>query len=102
MQGGQDGVGQLLQQRRYRDSDYGCKLYLILNGIYGGYGQPIAVQIARLRFFISLSIEQQPSDDPAPNYGIAPLPNLETRFGAADARRGAAGHSGRLPLQFFR
>ena len=69
---------------QYRDSDYGRKLYLIQNSVYGVDIQPIAVQIAKLRFFISLAIEQQPNDDPAANYGIKPLPNLETRFVAAD------------------
>ena len=69
---------------RYRDSDYGRKLYLIQNCIYGVDIQPIAVQIAKLRFFISLAIEQEPNGDAADNYGIRPLPNLETRFVAAD------------------
>ena len=69
---------------QYRDSDYGRKLYLIQNSVYGVDIQPIAVQIAKLRFFISLAIEQQPNHDPAANYGIKPLPNLETRFVAAD------------------
>ena len=69
---------------RYRDSDYGRKLYLIQNCIYGVDIQPIAVQIAKLRFFIALAIEQEPNDDKADNYGIRPLPNLETRFVAAD------------------
>ena len=69
---------------RYRDSDYGRKLYLIQNCIYGVDIQPIAVQIAKLRFFISLAIEQEPNNDAADNYGIRPLPNLETRFVAAD------------------
>ena len=67
----------------YRDSDFGRKLYLIQNGIYGVDIQPIACQIAKLRFFISLVIEQD-SDPDAPNLGIKPLPNLETRFVAAD------------------
>ena len=53
--------------------------------------QPLAVQIAKLRFFISLAIEQQPRADRTQNYGIAPLPNLETRFVAADALRGLGG-----------
>ena len=70
--------------RRYRDSDFGRKLYLIQNSIYGVDIQPVATQIAKLRFFISLAIEQQPNADPADNYGIRPLPNLETRFVAAD------------------
>ena len=76
---------------RYRNSDYGRKLYLIQNGIYGVDLQPLAVQIAKLRFFISLAIEQQPTADRTQNYGIAPLPNLETRFVAADALRGLGG-----------
>ncbi len=73
---------------RYRDSDFGRKLYLIQNSIYGVDIQPVATQIAKLRFFISLAIEQQPNGDPADNYGIRPLPNLETRFVAADTLMG--------------
>ena len=68
---------------RYRDSDLGRKLYLIQNSIFGVDIQPIACQIAKLRFFISLAIEQEP-DVAADNFGIKPLPNLETRFVAAD------------------
>ena len=63
--------------------DFGRKLYLIQNSIFGVDIQPIACQIAKLRFFISLAIEQQP-DETAKNFGIKPLPNLETRFIAAD------------------
>ena len=69
----------------YRDSDFGRKLYLMQNGIFGVDIQPVACQIAKLRFFISLVIEQRANDDPQDNYGIRPLPNLETRFVAADA-----------------
>ena len=79
---------------RYRNSDFGRKLYLIQNSIYGVDVQPIAIQIAKLRFFISLTIEQESNEqepDRAPaaadNYGIRPLPNLETRFVAADTLR---------------
>ena len=68
---------------RYRDSDFGRKLYLIQNSIFGVDIQPIACQIAKLRFFISLAIEQEPDKD-AGNFGIKPLPNLETRFVAAN------------------
>ena len=74
--------------QRYRDSDFGRKLYLIQNGIYGVDIQPIATQIAKLRFFISLAIDQEPTDDVSDNYGIKPLPNLETRFVAADSLLG--------------
>ncbi len=69
--------------KRYRDSDFGRKLYLIQNSIFGVDIQPVACQIAKLRFFISLAIEQEPEQD-AENFGIKPLPNLETRFIAAN------------------
>ena len=69
--------------QRYRDSDFGRKLFLIQNSIFGVDIQPIACQIAKLRFFISLIIEQHPEQG-SENYGIRPLPNLETRFITAD------------------
>ena len=69
---------------KYGSSDFGRKLYLIQNGIYGVDIQPVACQIAKLRFFISLTIEQERDPD-APNLGIRPLPNLETRILAANA-----------------
>lgn len=65
-------------------NNYGRKLYLIQNSIYGVDIQPIAVTIAKLRFFISLVIEQQPNKNVNDNYGIRPLPNLETKFVAAN------------------
>ena len=63
--------------------DYGRKLYLIENCIYGVDIQPIATQIAKLRFFISLIVDQQ-IDDSRKNRGVRPLPNLETKFVAAN------------------
>ena len=63
--------------------DYGRKLYLIENCIYGVDIQPIAVQIAKLRFFISLIVAQR-VDPKADNLGVRPLPNLETKFVAAN------------------
>ena len=64
--------------------DYARKLYLIENCIYGVDIQTIAVQISRLRFFISLLCEQQPSKDASKNYNIKPLPNLEMKFVSAN------------------
>ena len=81
---------------RYRDSDFGRKLYLIQNSIFGVDIQVIATQIAKLRFFISLAIEQQ-SVATANNLGIKPLPNLETRFVAADSLIGLS-RPAQLPL----
>ena len=63
---------------------YGRKLYLIENCIYGVDIQPIAVQIAKLRFFISLVVDQK-IDRERENLGVRPLPNLETKFVASDA-----------------
>ena len=68
-----------------RYNDYGRKLYLIQNSIYGVDIQPIAITIAKLRFFISLIIEQGTNNNRNANYGIRPLPNLETKFVAANA-----------------
>ena len=69
---------------RYSD-DFGRKLYLIQNNIYGVDIQSIAIQITKLRFFISLAIEQDMDNtNPDDNYGVQPLPNLETRFVAAN------------------
>ena len=110
--------------------DYGRKLYLIENCIYGVDIQPIAVQIAKMRFFISLIVDQKVEGDtgipacapsterdtgipacapsterdtgipacdsktaqtevsvpPLPpwNRAVRPLPNLETKFVAAN------------------
>ncbi|WP_129630819.1 Eco57I restriction-modification methylase domain-containing protein [Candidatus Oscillochloris fontis] len=72
------------------DLDYGRKLFLIENVIYGVDIQPIAVQIAKLRCFISLIVEQQVHDE-RDNRGIRPLPNLETKFVAADALHSLTG-----------
>lgn len=63
--------------------DYGRKLYLIENCIYGVDIQPIATQISKLRFFISLIVDQK-ADKSKDNFGIRPLPNLETKFVAAN------------------
>ena len=70
--------------------NFGRKLYLIQNSIFGLDIQSIACQIAKLRFFISLAIEQEPNRN-ADNFGIKPLPNLETRFIAANTLIGLEG-----------
>ena len=65
--------------------DYGRKLYLIENCIYGVDIQPIAIQIAKLRFFISLLCDQKTNHDASRNRGIRALPNLETKFVTANS-----------------
>jgi len=64
--------------------DYARKLYLIENCIYGVDIQSIAIQISKLRFFISLVVDQLTNNDPIKNFGIRPLPNLEAKFVAAN------------------
>ena len=64
-------------------ADYGRKLVLIQNCIYGIDIQPVAVQISKLRFFISLLVDQKYSDTKE-NRGVLSLPNLETKFVAAN------------------
>jgi hypothetical protein len=46
--------------------------------------QPIAIQITKLRFFISLVCDQKTNRNKKDNHGIRPLPNLETKFVAAN------------------
>lgn len=66
------------------NDDYGRKLYLIENCLYGVDIQPIAIQLSKLRFFISLICDQKTNRNKAQNHGVRPLPNLETKFVAAD------------------
>lgn len=71
--------------QRVNDPDYARKLYLIENCIYGVDIQPIATQISKLRFFISLVVDQKSNSKADENFGIRPLPNLETRFVSANS-----------------
>lgn len=59
--------------------DYGRKLGIIRDSIYGIDIQPLAVQITKLRFFISLLIDQKTEK------GITPMPNIETKIICADS-----------------
>ena len=78
------------QAFEHNELDYGRKLYLIENCIYGVDIQPVAIQISKLRFFISLIVHQN-IDDSQENRGVRPLPNLETKFVAANALIGIKG-----------
>ena len=64
--------------------DYARKLYLIDKCLFGVDIQPIAVQIAKLRFFISLIVSQK-IDRTQDNANITALPNLETKLVAANS-----------------
>lgn len=60
------------------------KLSIIRNSIYGVDIQNIAVQISKLRFFISLLCDQKTNGNKAQNYGVSVLPNLESKLVCAN------------------
>jgi len=62
-----------------KDVNYIRKLYLIEKCIYGVDIQQIAVEIAKLRFFISLLVDEKINPN-KPNFGIEPLPNLDFKL----------------------
>jgi hypothetical protein len=63
--------------------DYTRKLDVIKNSIFGVDIQPIAVDVSRLRCFLTLVVEQNINDH-AENRNIKPLPNLDFKFVCAD------------------
>ncbi|MCF8302144.1 MAG: Eco57I restriction-modification methylase domain-containing protein [Bacteroidales bacterium] len=63
--------------------NYIRKLGIIQQCIYGVDIQPIAIQIAKLRFFIALLVDQQAKPDEH-NLGYEPLPNLDFKLVAAN------------------
>jgi len=113
-------IAEIMSNFADNNDDYGRKLYLIENCLYGVDIQPIAIQITKLRFFISLVCDQKIQRSPdnpvgvssdktetglsrlrSKNLGIRPLPNLETKFVAADTLIGLPEskiHEGELNL----
>ncbi len=67
--------------------DYTRKLGILQKCIYGVDIQPIAVEISRLRCFLSLMVEENITDSEE-NRGILPLPNLAFKFVCANTLRG--------------
>ncbi|GAB6120580.1 Eco57I restriction-modification methylase domain-containing protein [Dysgonomonas termitidis] len=74
----------LLQKIHTEESVYDLRLAIIENCIYGSDIQSIAAQITKLRFFISLICDCG-KDTNKSNFGIPTLPNLETKFVAANS-----------------
>ncbi len=74
----------ILQKIGVEENAYQLKSEIIENCIYGSDIQSIASQITKLRFFISLICDCE-MDTNKFNFGIPTLPNLETRFVAADS-----------------
>jgi len=71
------------KQHESKNKNYIRKLSIIKNSIFGVDIQPIAVEISRLRFFLSLVVDEV-VDENKPNRGIEPLPNLEFKFACAN------------------
>jgi hypothetical protein len=63
--------------------DYLRKRKIIRDVIFGIDIQPVAVEIAKLRCFLTLIVDQE-IDDKSPNRGIVPLPNLDFKFVSAN------------------
>ncbi|MCK4885794.1 MAG: hypothetical protein KAS96_00335, partial [Planctomycetes bacterium] len=63
--------------------NYIHKLGIIQNSIFGVDIQPIAVEISKLRFFLSLIVDENVNDKEK-NRGVKPLPNLEFKFVCAN------------------
>lgn len=68
----------LKQQLTPKAKNYKLKLDTIQNSIYGSDIQPMAVELSRLRCWLSLVVDEDPKD-------IKALPNLEFKFVCADS-----------------
>ncbi len=64
--------------------DYIRKTGIIRDSIYGVDIQPIAVEVSKLRSFLTLIVDED-IDESLSNRGIKPLPNLEFKFVAANS-----------------
>ena len=79
----EEAINIIERQFNNNEMNYSRKLYLIQNCIFGVDIQPMATQISRLRFFISLIVDET-FNKKLPNMGILALPNLETKFVTAN------------------
>lgn len=85
------------------EADYGCKLGIIQNSVYGVDIQPIAIEISKLRFFLTLVVDEK-INEKEDNRGILPLPNLDFKFVCADTLVPAPeieNKSGELDLEYY-
>ncbi|KAB5604125.1 Eco57I restriction-modification methylase domain-containing protein, partial [Bifidobacterium jacchi] len=80
------GMLQLLMRCRVRlmgktatADSYRQKLEILRNNVFGSDIEPMAVEIARLRVWLSMIVERESIDQ------VAPLPNLDFKFVCADS-----------------
>jgi hypothetical protein len=74
----------LMNKLKTENLYYIIKLGLIRDNIYGSDILTMAVEISKLRFFLSLVVDENVTDDVTQNRGILALPNLDFKFIAAD------------------
>ena len=91
---------ELKKKLKTENWDYVHKLGIIQNSIYGVDIQAIAVEISKLRFFLSLIVDEKIDDD-KPNRGVVPLPNLEFKFVAANSLIGLPLTSSLSQMELF-
>lgn len=67
-------------------SPYELKKDILSQNIYGVDIMPMAIEIARLRAWLSLVLEENYNPrDPVHNFGVKPLPNLDFKFVCANS-----------------
>ncbi|MCX6782030.1 MAG: Eco57I restriction-modification methylase domain-containing protein [Candidatus Magasanikbacteria bacterium] len=86
---------EMRRQLQKHSLTYVRKLGVIRECIHGVDIQPVAIDISRLRCFLTLVVDQQVDDD-APNRGIEPLPNLDFKFVCANTLIKPPVHEGPL------
>ncbi len=84
----------------HKNFDYIRKLGVIRENIYGIDIQPIATEIARLRCFLTLVVDER-IDDSNENRGIEPLPNLDFKFVTANSLIGLPGSDKKNQMGLF-
>ncbi|MDA3871842.1 MAG: hypothetical protein PF551_05775, partial [Candidatus Marinimicrobia bacterium] len=72
-------IEQIEKHFKEKSPDYERKLHLIQKCIYGVDIQQIAVEITKLRFFISLLVDEN-IDKNKNNWNVKPLPNLDFKI----------------------
>jgi hypothetical protein len=85
------------------EADYGRKLGIIQNSVYGVDIQPLAIEISKLRFFLTLVVDEK-INEKEDNRGILPLPNLDFKFVCANTLIPAPeieNNSGELDLEYY-
>ena len=91
-------IPDLLVRKSFEDKlmgenwDYKYKMSAILHSIYGVDIQPIAVELSKLRFFLTLMVDETVNDAKL-NRGINSLPNLSFKFVAANSLIGLGGEN---------